>query len=338
MIRLPAFEHYAPTTIAEAVNLMREHGPGAAYVAGGTDLYPKMKRRQVNPQVLISLQKIAALRVVEEGDGLVLGAGLTLAEVAAHPLIEAQYPTLARAATLVASPSLRNAGTLGGNLCLDTRCSYYDQSRSWREALGFCLKKDGDTCWVAPGSAHCLAVSSTDCAPVVIALRGKVRLAHSDGERTLPAENLYHNDGRDYLNKTPAELLTAIHLPHAGGWRTAYWKLSQRAAIDFPVLSVAVALHLRDDGVCREARIVLGAVGSKPLLLAEEITAPLLQKPITQYDIDLVAQAAYRTAKPLDNTGMPLAYRKKVARLYIAGALAEAAGLPVSLQKLSYRA
>jgi 4-hydroxybenzoyl-CoA reductase subunit beta len=334
MIRLPPFAYYAPQTVAEAVALKARYGPEAMYVAGGTDLYPKMKRRQMTPRVLIGLGDVAELRLVAPVNGgagsardsqVMIGAGLTLAEVAAHPLLVAHYPALARAAGLAASPPLRNSGTLGGNLCLDTRCNYYDQSYEWREALGFCLKKDGDVCQVARSSPRCVAVSSSDCAPVVIALDAVACLVGPQGERTIPAASLYRDDGANYLTKSAEELLTAIYLPPTAGWRSAYVKLRRRGSIDFPVFSAAAALRLAKDGRCLEARLVLGAVGPRPLLVPAAVTAPLIGQQLTAELIAEVAQAAARLARPLDNSDMSAGYRKKMVSVYIAGALAEAA-------------
>jgi 4-hydroxybenzoyl-CoA reductase subunit beta len=326
MMRLPPFEYLTPRTLAEAVQMKAKYNSEAMYVSGGTDLYPKMKRRQFTPEVLISLNKINELREVSIGDGMSLGARLTLAEVANHLEIGRHYPSLAHAAGLVSSPPLRNVGTVGGNLCVDTRCTYYDQTYQWRKALGFCLKKSGETCWVALSSPRCLAVSSSDCAPVAIALDARVRLVGPEGERTIPASALYNNDGLEHLRKSPDEILVSIHLPNREGWRMVYWKLRRRGSIDFPILSVAVALHLDVDGCCSAARIVLGAVASQPLI-ADEAVALLVGKRITRELVQQAAEKAYRLAKPLDNTDMALGYRKKMVRIYAAGALSEAAGL-----------
>lgn len=326
MIRLPAFEYHAPTTVEKAVALKSEHGPEAMYVAGGTDLFPNMKRRQFEPKVLIGLRGVQELRGIVNGAGLTIGAGVTLTEIVNHPDVRQSYPSLAQAAGLVSSPPLRNLGTIGGNLCLDTRCTYYNQSYAWRKALGFCMKKDGDTCWVALSSQKCLAVSSSDCAPVAVALGAEVRLVGPQGERSIPAEALYCNDGLEYLEKSPDELLVSIHLPALEGWRTGYRKLRRRGSIDFPILGVAVALRLTEEGTCDAARLVLGAVSSRPLLIPQ-VAELLVGQRITEQLLHEVAEVAARSAKPLDNTDMALSYRKKITRVYVARALAEAAGL-----------
>jgi 4-hydroxybenzoyl-CoA reductase subunit beta len=326
MIRLPPFEYLTPHSLPEAVEMKAKYSSDAMFVSGGTDLYPKMKRRQFTPEILISLQRVDALRELSSGDGMTIGAGMTLREVSSHPEIRQRYPALARAAGLVSSPPLRNVGTIGGNLCVDTRCTYYDQTYQWRKALGFCLKKSGDTCWVALSSPRCLAVSSSDSAPVAIALDAQARLVGPEGERTIPVEAFYANDGKDYLLKSPDEILISIHLPNTGNWQTAYWKLRRRGSIDFPILSVAVALQLDEEGICKAARIVLGAVASQPILV-EEAASNLIGNKITPELIQVAAQSAFRLAKPLDNTDMALSYRNKMTKVYVAGALTEAAGI-----------
>jgi 4-hydroxybenzoyl-CoA reductase subunit beta len=321
MLRLPVFEYIAPQTVAEAVALKKEHGEDAMYVAGGTDLFPKMKRRQMTPRVLIGLNEIEELRGFSNGNGVTIGAGLTLTEVANHPMLKEQYPALATAAGLVSSPPLRNAGTIGGNLCVDTRCTYYDQTFEWRQALGFCMKKDGDICWVAKSSPKCLAVSSSDTAPVAIALGAAVRLVGPDGDRNIPVEGLYRNDGQFYLTKSPDEILVSIHLPSRAGWRMTYLKLRRRGTIDFPILGVAAAVKLDEGGVCLDARVVLGAVSSRPVVLDELVQELLIGQPLTPERIEQFAQKAFRPAKPMDNTDMNLSYRKKVTKVFIARAL-----------------
>ncbi|MBI4493711.1 MAG: FAD binding domain-containing protein [Chloroflexi bacterium] len=329
MMRLPPFRYVAPRTLAEAADLLAEHGPRAALVAGGTDLYPNMKRRQVEPPGVIGLRGIQELRGVD-GDarqGLSLRANVTLAEVASDPRVAGAYPALARAAGQVSTVHLRNMGTLGGNLCLDTRCNYYNQSYEWRAALGFCKKRDGQTCWVATASPRCWAVSSSDTAPVMVALGARVRLVSVRGERVIPAEALYQDDGIRYLARQPDEILAEALLPPAEGLQCTYWKLRRRGSFDFPILGVAVALE-RDDGVVRAGRIVLGAVSSAPLLAAEA-SKLLAGQPLTAELIDEVAEAAWRGARPLDNTDLNYAWRKRMAKVYVRRALRELAGLPV---------
>ena len=199
MLRLPPFEYHAPSNIAEAVALKAELGDSAMYSAGGTDLFPNMKRRQFTPQNLIGLADLQELRTISEeksANGLLIGSGVSLSEVAQHAEIRGRFPALAQAAALVSAPQLRNMGTLGGNLCLDTRCNYYNQTFQWRKALGFCLKKEGDTCWVALSSPKCLAVSSSDCAPVVLALNAEFNLVGPEGQRTVAAAEFYKNEDR----------------------------------------------------------------------------------------------------------------------------------------------
>src|SRR5438067_2827345 len=236
MLRLPPFRYLAPTSLKEAAQMLADYGSGAAIVASGTDLFPNMKRRQQTPSVVIGLRSVPELKRVGNGAGVTLGAGLTLAEVASSQQLRASYPALAMAAGLVSTPHLRTMGTLGGNLCLDTRCNYYDQSYHWRKSIDFCMKKDGAICWVAPGSARCWAVSSSDCAPVSVALGASLCLVSPRGERVIPASDFFRDDGIAYLTKGSDEILAELLLPSAEGWRSTYHKLRRRGSFDFPIL------------------------------------------------------------------------------------------------------
>ena len=326
MIRLPAFTYVSPRTLDQAVRAITDAGPAGMLVAGGTDLYPNMKRRQFEPTTLVGLRAIRELRGVggSPRDGLRVGACTTLTAVATHPELARAYAGLATAAGLVSSPQLRNMGTLGGNVCVDTRCNYYNQSYEWRKAIGFCMKKDGDICLVAPRSSRCWAVSSSDTAPVLWSLGACVRLAGPSGERTVPIAALYRDDGIEYLAKRADEIVIEIVLPPADGWRSAYLKLRRRGAFDFPILGVAAALRLEGD-VVREARIVLGAVASVPRE-APKAAAVLVGQRLTTETIEAAADAAAGPARPLDNTDLTHPYRKKVTRVYVARALARLAG------------
>jgi 4-hydroxybenzoyl-CoA reductase subunit beta len=327
MIRLPAFEYLAPRTVGDAVKCLADRGADAMLVAGGTDLFPNMKRGQFEPKTLIGLRAIRELAGVS-GDaqrGVVIGAATILSAVASHPEIARRYPALATASGLVSSPQLRNAGTLGGNVCVDTRCNYYNQSYEWRKAVGFCMKKDGDICLVAPGSDRCWAVSSSDTAPALWALGASARLVGPAGARTVPVSALYRDDGIDYLAKRRDEILTALVLPEADGWDSVYLKLRRRGSFDFPVLGVAVALR-RERDVVREAHIVLGAVASTPRE-APAAAAALVGERLTSETITRAAEAAAGPAKPLDNTDFTHPYRKRLVRVYVARALARLAGL-----------
>ena len=327
MMRLPPFRYLAPVSVTDAVKLMADHGPEAMLVAGGTDLYPNMKRRQFEPKVLVGLRAIRELSGIRGSaqGGFTIGAGTTLSAVAAHRDIQRDFPALATAAGLVSSPQLRNMGTIGGNVCVDTRCNYYNQSYEWRRAIGFCMKKDGDICLVAPGSSRCWAVSSSDTAPVLWALGANLRLVGADGERTVPMAALYQDDGIDYLAKRPDEIVADIELPPADGWRSVYLKLRRRGSFDFPVLGVAVAARMEGD-VVRDSRIVLGAVASQPRP-SEKAAAALSGQRVTRELIAHVADLAAGPAKPLDNTDFTHPYRKKVTRVFVARAVAAVAGL-----------
>jgi 4-hydroxybenzoyl-CoA reductase subunit beta len=321
MMRLPKFEYRTPRTIAEAVKIMADHGPMGQFVAGGTDLYPNMKRRQQTPKTVISVMRLAELNQIT-GDGksgLRIGASVTLTDICEHPIINRHYPVVAKAAHTISTPILRNMGTVGGNLLLDTRCNYYDQNYEWRKGINFCLKKDGDVCWVAPGSSKCWAVQSSDLVPVMVAIGAKLRFVSTLGERVIDAAGLYNDDGIDYLHKRPDELLVDIHLPPTNGWRASYQKLRRRGAFDFPVLGVATWIETDNSGV-KDARIVLGGIAPSPVEV-KEAAEVLIGKPFVDEQIAAAAEAAYVKARPLDNTDFVYQWRKQMARQYTLRAL-----------------
>ena len=324
MMRLPHFTYLSPRTVREAAELLASTG-GAMLMAGGTDLLPNMKRRQQVPGTLVGLRRVAELRQITNGAGLTIGAGVTLTELVREPRVREAYGALWQAASQVATPHLRNMGTLGGNLCLDTRCNYYDQSYEWRKAIDFCMKKDGETCWVATGSPKCLAVSSTDTAPALLALGARVTLVSANATRQIAASDLYQNDGIDYLTRQPDEILTAVHMPPMDGWRSVYWKLRRRGSFDFPVLSVAAAAKRAADGTVEAARIILGAVASRPIDAAAAAAALVGQR-LTDEVIVHAAESAARPAKPMDNTDFDLTWRKRVTKDVVTYALCELRG------------
>jgi len=291
-------------------------------VAGGTDLFPNMKRRQFTPPVVIGLRAIPSLKSIDGSteQGLRIGSGVTLTTLAEHPLVLRHYPALATAAGSVSTPQLRNVGTIGGNLFLDTRCNYYNQTEFWRQSIGYCMKKDGDVCLVAPGSPRCWAISSADSAPVLVSLNAQARLVSVRGERLIPVRKLFRDDGMHPYTKAPDEILSEIILPPADGWRSVYLKLRRRGSFDFPILGIAVALRTAGDGTVADARITLGAVASYPVE-ATEAASLLLRHRLTPEIIHEVATLAAKRAKPLDNADLTINYRKQVTPIYIRRAL-----------------
>lgn len=322
MLRLPSFTYLQPKTLDDALRMKADAGPDGMYVAGGTDLYPNMKRRHQTPAVVISLMGVRELARYEMRDaGCVVGPCVTLTELSTLPSFRGSYPAVVEAAELVSTPPLRNMGTVGGNLCLDTRCNYYDQSYEWRKAIDFCMKKDGAICWVAPSSPRCWAVSSSDLAPVAVALGAEFVLVGPHGERVVPAGRFYADDGINYLTKQPDEILVEIRLPAPDGWDAVYHKLRRRGSFDFPVLGVAA--WIRWDGKrVGEARVVLGGVASRPQEVPEA-GAVLAGTDLGDDAIAAGADAAYRPAKPLDNTDFELSWRKQMTRVYVKRALEE---------------
>jgi 4-hydroxybenzoyl-CoA reductase subunit beta len=333
LIRLPDFELRAPRSVEEAAAWLAERPQETMLLAGGTDLLPNMKRRQQTPKVVVALRSIAPLGTIDARTGLRIGSAVTLTQLVRHEPLRAAAPGLWQAAAQVATPQLRNMGTIGGNLCLDTRCTYYDQSYEWRKAISFCMKKDGETCWVATSSPRCLAVSSTDTAPMLQALGASVRLVSASGERTVTVADLYQNDGMAYLTRRPDEILTDVNVPDQSGWRSAYWKLRRRGSFDFPVASAAVAARLAGDEV-QAVRIVLGAVASRPMSAPRAETL-LAGRRLTDEAIAEAADAAFDVAKPMDNTDYGLVWRKKMVRALVTHALREIRGDDVRQARLT---
>jgi 4-hydroxybenzoyl-CoA reductase subunit beta len=325
MMRLPYFQYHAPRTVREAADLLAASPVKTMLIAGGTDLLPNMKRRQQVPTTLIGLRQIGELKTIQNGEGLTIGSGVTLADLVRDPRVHDGYRGLWQAAAQIATPQLRNMGTIGGNLCLDTRCNYYDQNFEWRKGINFCLKKDGDICWVAPGSSKCWAVQSSDLVPVMVAIGAKLRFASTLGERVVDAAGLYNDDGIEYLRKRPDELLVSIELPPTNGWRASYQKLRRRGAFDFPVLGVAACIHYDQDQVSN-AKVVLGGIAPSPVEITEANTA-LVGKPLSEDQIQAAAEAAYIKARPLDNTDFVYQWRKQMARQYTLRALRDVAAM-----------
>ena len=324
MMRLPKFVYHVPRNLGDAVKMMGDAGPDGQFVAGGTDLYPNMKRRQQTPKTVISVARLAELREItgDGASGVRVGAGVSLTDVIEHPVIKRGYPSVAAAARTISTPVLRNMGTIGGNLLLDTRCNYYDQNFEWRKGINFCLKKDGDVCWVAPGSQKCWAVQSSDLVPLMVAIGARVRLVSTLGERVVDAAALYNDDGINYLHKRHDELLAGIHLPPTDGWRATYKKLRRRGAFDFPVLGVAVRLDMGTDGTVSEAKVILGGVSPAPLEI-KEAQAALVGGVLDDERMQRAAEACYVRARPLDNTDFVMNWRKQMTKPYVLRALEE---------------
>ena len=336
MLRLPRFQLHTPATVAEAALLLREHraaeqdaaktgtpGITVMLVAGGTDLYPNMKRRQFTPQTLIALGKAIPreVRAGRDAHGLTIGAGTTLTAVATDARVRARYAALAQSALAISTPQLRNMGTLGGNLCLDTRCNWYDQSLFWRTAEGGCMKTDPSVvCRVAPSSPRCLAVASADTVPALLALGASVRVANASGERIVALADLYREDGISPLTIGRDDIVTEVLLPPADGWRSTYLKLRDRGSFDFPIVGLAAAVRL-EGGVVREARLAMTAVGSRPMLVDAAATA-LIGSKLEDDAIADAAAAAHKLARPMDNTSGTIAQRKKTVPVFATRALA----------------
>lgn len=324
MLRLPEFTYHRPRTLPEALDLLGAHVGAVMPIAGGTDLMPNMKHRLFTPPHLVSLRGLPELHGVEVSDGVLsIGAAETLATVSRHPLVLRHAPALARAAGLVAGPQLRNMGTIGGNLCLDTRCTYYNQTEFWRGALGYCLKKDGSVCHVTKVGKKCVAAHSADTPPALMVLGATAILASAAGEREVAVSDFFVADGIANTVRRPDELVTRIRVPlPPPGRRSAFRKLRQRNAIDFPLLNVAVAGEFEEDDVVRDLRIVVSALGSRPRLLTglEPIAAG---KALSDDVIEGVAQRAFQQCHPLANIVMDPEWRRAMVPVQVRRALEE---------------
>ena len=315
MMPLPRFEMHAPSSVDEALALLERHGDDAALLAGGTDLVVAMKLGLRAPRHLVSLRNVRTLRAIaREGDELVLGAMVPLDRIAE---LREDAPALAEAAAAVGGPHHRRMGTLGGNLCLDTRCRFYDQGEDWRAALGHCIKKDGVVCHVVRGGQRCVAAASNDTAAAAVALECEVVIAGARGLRQVRAADFWVADGVHNTVLEPGEMVLALRVPTRRNRRSAYEKLRRRAAIDFPLLSVAVRADV-EHGVVRDFALVLSAVASKPRVVPAREAA--LNRPLSEIAPD-VSELARAACNPLATLDADPAWRREMAGVLAARAL-----------------
>jgi 4-hydroxybenzoyl-CoA reductase subunit beta len=315
---MPAGPVAHPKTAEEAVHILAGHGPDAMVIAGGTDVVPNLQMKLFSPGLLVDIKRIASLRGmhVNAAGELRIGALTTLTEVENSPLIRHKYSVVGQAVAAVAGPLQRNMGTIGGNLCLETRCRWYNQSYFWRKSLGGCLKKDGPICHVAPGGQRCWAAWSGDSAPAFLTLGAELEIAGPQGIHRMPLQSFYRNDGIDRIALARDELVTAILVPPgSAGRQGAYHKLRIRNSIDYPVAGVAIALELDANGICRDARIAITAVNPAPLLLSQA-GEWLVGKKYSRELAERVAHAAIQTAKPLTTSASTPVYRRDMLRLF----------------------
>jgi 4-hydroxybenzoyl-CoA reductase subunit beta len=324
-VSLPEFQLLRPRTLDEAVGLMAKH-EGVKVAGGGTDLLPSMKQKLFNPAYVLDLRGVAELRGIREvpGDGVTIGALTALSTLERSPIIRREFPVLYEAIKTVASPVLRNMGTIGGNICLDTRCLWYNQSLLWRKSCGFCLKKDGDLCHVAPGGKFCWAAFSGDTPPALLCLGAELEIAGPAGLRRVPLSEFYVNDGIVRLHLKPDELVARVHLPESSiGWRGSYQKLRVRGSIDYPLAGVAVALKMHA-GRIADARMAITAVNPAPLLLVDA-DAQLVGAELSQELAERIGDMAARTAKPLTTSALTPEYRREMVRVFAKRAVLAAA-------------
>jgi 4-hydroxybenzoyl-CoA reductase subunit beta len=318
MLRLHPYVYHRPRKLDEAFELLKEHAGDVLPIAGGTDLVPNMKHGLFAPRHLVALKGIDELYGIEERDDeLVIGAAESLTSVASHPLVNDHFPALAHAASLVAHPMIRNQGTLGGNICLDTRCTYYNQTDFWRRALGFCLKKDGDVCHVVAGGTKCVAAHSADTPPILMALSAAIDIASVDGERSFMLCDFFTADGIWNKKLERHELVTRVRVPlPSPKLRATYTKVRERKSVDFPFLSIALAVELDDGDVMESISLVVAALGAKPRIIGGLDKIAVGEKP-TDDVVEQVAEQAYRQCNPLDNIIVEIEWRRAMVPVYV---------------------
>ena len=328
---LPQFKLLRPRTIDEAVSFLAKYASDAAVspvriLAGGTDLIPSMQQKLFEPQYVLDIRHIAELRGIRErqGRGVEIGALTPLSTIEHSELLRHRYPVLTEAASTVASPVIRNMGTIGGNICLDTRCLWYNQSLAWRKGCGFCIKKDGDLCHVAPGGTKCWAAFSGDTPAALLCLQAEIEIVSPSGTRRIPLHDFYTGLGDSYRNLQPNELLTRIFLPGASAdYHGVYRKLRVRGSIDYPLAGVAVVMK-RSNGHVADARVAITAVNPAPMLVKEASEA-LAGKIVDDQVAESVAALAARTAKPLTTSALTPEYRREMIRVFTKRAVLAAA-------------
>ena len=330
MLPLPIFEYHRPRTLAEATGLLAALGDKAMILAGGTDVLPNMKQGLFEPEHVVSISALEELRGIgftREPDGashLVIGSGMRLSEIADSLLVTRAAPALAEAAGLVGGPHHRAMGTLGGNICLDTRCRYYNQTYFWRKALGFCLKKDGTVCHVVKGGAKCVAAASNDSAPALIALDAELLLLGKAGERRVRAVDFYTADGIRNTVREPGEIVVSAAIPVLAGRRSAFEKLRKRGAIDFPLLSIAARVDRDPDGGIVAVDVVVSALGARPrrVRAAAKIAPGTAEAGLAE----ALAKGAFAECKPLTNLDEEAEWRREMVPVLVKKAVCRALG------------
>ena len=323
---LPAFKLLRPRNIVEAVNYLTKHGSELQVLAGGTDLLPSMKQRLFAPPYLMDIRGVHELHGVRvlPGAGVEIGALTPLSAIEDSEFFRRNYRVLHEAAATVASPILRNMGTIGGNICLDTRCLWYNQSLQWRRSCGFCIKKDGDLCHVAPGGKFCWAAFSGDTAPALLCVAAELEIVGPSGFRRVALSDFYTNVGDARMKLEPNEMLTRVLLPEASsGWKGSYMKLRVRGSIDYPLAGVAVALK-KNGGPVEQARVAITAVNPAPLLVPGAEHA-LMGKHVDEHVATVVGELAAKMAKPLTTSALTPEYRREIVRVFAKRAVLAAA-------------
>jgi 4-hydroxybenzoyl-CoA reductase subunit beta len=323
-LSLPDFKLLRPRTVEEAVGYLSKYSDSIRVLAGGTDLIPSMRQRLFEPEYVLDIRHIDELKGIRPGVGVEIGALTTFSQIERSQFLREHYPVLVEAAATVASPVLRNMGTLGGNICLDTRCLWYNQSLTWRKGCGFCIKKDGDLCHVAPGGTKCWAVFSGDTPPALLCLDAEIEIASPAGRRRLPLRDFYTGVGDSYRKLQPNELVSRVFLPEGtANYRGMYRKLRVRGSIDYPLAGVAIALK-RENGHLSDARLAITAVNPAPMMV-KGVSELLRGKSLNEDLATALGDLAAKTAKPLTTSALTPEYRREMIRVFTKRAILAAA-------------
>jgi len=304
---LPDFKLHRPTSLAEALEA-RGSVAEARYISGGTDLMANLRRGLSPTENLIDLTGVAELQSLEvTAEGLRIGSAVTLAAIAEHADIQRDYAALAMAAQAVAGPTHREVATIGGNICLDTRCFFYNQSQWWRDSNDGCMKYEGTICHVVPTSKRCYAAYSGDVAPALLVLGAEVEVAGPEGTRRLPLADLFNDDGIDYLTLTEGELVTAVHVP-TGSAQSAYAKLRIRGSIDFPLAGIALSLAVVDGKI---STLEAAVTGTTSIPVAISGLDDFIGSDFDDDDLDAFAKLVQKQIAPLHTTTTQPQYRRR---------------------------
>jgi 4-hydroxybenzoyl-CoA reductase subunit beta len=324
-MRLPRFEYVRPQTLEEALSMLAQSGTRAKILAGGTDMLVNMKQRTVCPELVVSIKTLPELSAVaaDAKGGIAIGAAANLTDLTDNAAIAEKFPAFSQAVRAIASKHIRNMACIGGNVCLETRCWYYNQSNLWRAARECCHRTGGSVCHAIKGAARCHAINSSDTAPVLVALDATIEIMKKGGRRLIPARQFYRDDGISHTLLEPSEMVTALHLPGGsnGAGCSAFIKLSMRRGIDFALCSIAAQANINGTGAA-DVSLVLGSIASLPVVL-EKAAQVIMESGLTESAIKKAGEVARTELGILTNLYTPAGYKRQLAEVLVKRALNE---------------